>query len=147
MNCAKYRVITIGLCLIALTSGIMAQGQSSGPVAHKFHELKGYSLLLSSCEFKSGLNHFRENGLQKESSARAYLIGYNGRRALPKPFRYYLDGVENWLSFAEGVPKDKIVVIDGGYRDRPVIELWVVPEGAAAPEPSPTFFPKQRRRH
>jgi hypothetical protein len=146
MKSAKFRVCAVCLCIVALTSGVLAQEQSSNFVARKFYELKYYGLLHPSCDFKLGLNHFLENGLQKEPSARAYVIGYNGRSPLPKPFRYYHDSVENWLSFAESVPKEKIVVIDGGYRAQPVIELWIVPEGVAAPQPSPTFLPKKRRK-
>ncbi|MDQ3685502.1 MAG: hypothetical protein M3430_07850 [Acidobacteriota bacterium] len=146
MKSAKFRVFAACLCIVALTSGLLAREQSTNPVARKFYELKDYGLIYPSCDFKLGINHFRENGLQKEPNARAYIIGYKGKRALSKPFRSYLDQVENWLNFAEGVPREKIVVIDGGYRDQPIIELWIVPEGAAAPEPSPTFSPKKRRK-
>ena len=38
-----------------------------------------------------------------------------------------------------------IVVINGGYRDVNSFELWLVPQGAEAPRPTPTVSPEERR--
>lgn len=37
-----------------------------------------------------------------------------------------------------GFGTDRIVVLDGGFREQAAYELWVVPQGAEAPKPSPT---------
>jgi hypothetical protein len=47
-----------------------------------------------------------------------------------------------------GIQVERLITIDGGYREEPAHELWVVPIGAEAPRPSPTInsrdivFPK-----
>jgi hypothetical protein len=53
----------------------------------------------------------------------------------------------NALNFAREVPlyargrkfdENKIFLIDGGYRDKATLELWLVPDGAAPPKATPT---------
>jgi hypothetical protein len=47
-----------------------------------------------------------------------------------------------------GIPSERLITIDGGYRDDAGYELWIVPIGSEAPRPSPTVsardivFPK-----
>ena len=36
------------------------------------------------------------------------------------------------------VPLERIRVIDGGFREQPAYEFWLVPEGAERPRPTPT---------
>jgi hypothetical protein len=99
-------------------------------------------MLFPTCEFKFALMDFYSEGLKKEPGALAYIIGYNGKRPIPKTLKYHLDKAREWL--ADTVPQERIVIVNGGYRDEPVIELWLVPKGAAAPTPTPTYFPKKR---
>lgn len=37
------------------------------------------------------------------------------------------------------LPLNRIRVVDGGYREEPAYELWLVPEGAETPRPTPTI--------
>lgn len=45
-----------------------------------------------------------------------------------------------------GIASSRIKVVDGGYRKRRALELWIVPPGEHAPIPTPNAFPPQRRR-
>jgi hypothetical protein len=101
-----------------------------------------------SCEFKFYLHDFRTQAWEKESNALVYVIAYNGRRHRRRPYyiKSYLDRIKNDLNFVQGIPLEKIIVVDGGYREEPVAELWIVPEGASAPKNAPTFIPKKNRR-
>ena len=38
-----------------------------------------------------------------------------------------------------GLDAVRIVSVDGGYRERPAFELWLVPSGAQLPTPTPTI--------
>ena len=40
---------------------------------------------------------------------------------------------------------NRLVVIDGGYREAWTAELWIVPEGANPPTPTPTLKPQDIR--
>ena len=37
-----------------------------------------------------------------------------------------------------GVPSDRVGTLDGGFREEPGYEIWIVPVGAEAPKPTPT---------
>jgi hypothetical protein len=36
-------------------------------------------------------------------------------------------------------PAERIVFIEAGFREKFAVELWIVPDGSAPPEPSPTL--------
>lgn len=44
-----------------------------------------------------------------------------------------------------GIPASKIRTIDGGYRKRREVELWIVPAGEPLPIPTPNSFPHGRK--
>jgi len=80
------------------------------------------------------LIHFSEEVGKEEPGAKVYLVGYHGgRRRLPKVFSPV--SVKTWLMEAGGLAGDRIVTLEGGRREFPVLELWLVPEGAPPPEP------------
>ncbi len=37
-----------------------------------------------------------------------------------------------------GLRPDRVVTTDGGFREQPAVELWIVPDGAEQPKPTPT---------
>jgi hypothetical protein len=43
------------------------------------------------------------------------------------------------------VSASRIKVMFGGYREAPIMELWIVPRGRHAPIPTPNRFPKRTR--
>ena len=38
-----------------------------------------------------------------------------------------------------GVPSDRVGTVDGGFREEPGYEIWIVPVGAETPKPTPTI--------
>lgn len=42
-----------------------------------------------------------------------------------------------------GIQKDRIVMINGGFREWREIELWLVPKDGKIPNPKPETFPKK----
>ncbi len=44
-----------------------------------------------------------------------------------------------------GIPGHRIRLIDGGYRKRREVELWIVPKGEPMPIPTPNAFPRTRK--
>ncbi|HEV2883657.1 MAG TPA: hypothetical protein VGW36_02305 [Pyrinomonadaceae bacterium] len=45
-----------------------------------------------------------------------------------------------------GLPAEKIKTIDGGYKKRRAVELWIVPAGESLPVPTPNAFPRRRKK-
>lgn len=79
--------------------------------------------------------------LQNSPDATAYIIVYAGRTSrtgqADKLGRRSLD----YLTTQRGVDAQRIVVVNGGYRDTDFIEIWICPPGAKPPQPTPTVQP------
>jgi len=107
---------------------------------------------------KARLDNF-VNLLRDAPEAKGYIIFYGGRwDHYPYPHRarrrfprrgegearaarlkpYILNG---WPTFKP----ERIVVINGGYRETWEAELWIVPQGADPPTPTPTVKPEELR--
>lgn len=98
--------------------------------------------------------------LKANPNSRGYLIAYaqycrdcqyqeNRPRGFLDPVgtnRSVLTDRRNYLIRTHGISPSRIVTIDGGYRRWREIELWIVPQGANAPIPTPNQFPQSRRR-
>ena len=50
-----------------------------------------------------------------------------------------------YLVNSRGLDPKRIVVINGGYRESWMAELWIVPKGADAPTTTPTVQPQEIR--
>lgn len=84
--------------------------------------------------------------LQNDPTSRGYLICYGGRRDARHAARRRCDRAKNFLAVSRGVEPRRLVALDGGYRESPTVEAWIVPSGAAPPKPAPTVFPRGRAR-
>lgn len=77
--------------------------------------------------------------LEKEPNTRAFIIAYNGREDNPGKARRYALRAKTYLVESRGIVPQRIVAIEGGRREEFVVELWLVPPGAKAPEPTATI--------
>jgi hypothetical protein len=60
--------------------------------------------------------------------------------------RERLDTERRRLIKIYGIAPARIKLIDGGYRKRRMVELWVVPPGEHLPIPTPNSFPQRKLR-
>jgi hypothetical protein len=77
-----------------------------------------------------------------DKKAMAYIIAYGGMRARPNEAKNRADRVRKYLVAVRRFPADHIKIIDGGYREKRDIVLYVVAEGVCPPTPSPTVDPR-----
>lgn len=89
-------------------------------------------------EQNTKLEHFTI-GLFSDPSAMGYIIAYNGRASLATDAQKAANGAKNYLVKTLGLTPERVVTVDGGYREQPTIELWLVPSGAEPPKPTPTI--------
>ena len=66
-----------------------------------------------------------------------YIIAYAGRTSERGYAATALKRMRTNLT-TSGFDAGRLTVLDGGFREQPAFELWVVPQGAEAPKPSPT---------
>jgi hypothetical protein len=81
--------------------------------------------------------------LGKDPGSQPYILAYAGRRALPNEALERGKRVKNRLVAHYGIQDKRVVVVDAGYRETPAIELWLVPQGAEPPLPTPTIDKKE----
>jgi hypothetical protein len=83
--------------------------------------------------------------LQSNPDAQAYIITYSGRTSRAGQAEKLAERARSYLTQTRGVDPNRLVVVNGGYRDADSYELWIVPQGAQAPQPSPTVSPSEAR--
>jgi len=72
-----------------------------------------------------------------QSPDNLYVIAYAGRNS-ERGFTY------NWLKrmkdalVGAGITPRRISAVDGGFREEPLFDFWIVPIGAEPPRPAPT---------
>jgi len=83
--------------------------------------------------------------LQNNPGATGYIIAYAGRSSRAGEADRMTKRAADYLSTNRGITRDRLVVINGGYRESNSFELWLVPQGAEPPRPTPTVNPDERR--
>jgi len=79
--------------------------------------------------------------LQNSPDTTAYVVIYAGRASRAGQADMLGRRTMDYLTMQRGVDAQRVVVINGGYRDTDFIEIWVCPPGAKPPQPTPTVQP------
>jgi len=87
-------------------------------------------------EDKANLDNFAV-ALQGEPGSQGYVIVYSGRRSRPGRATQLGERSRQYLVNTRNIEASRIVVINGGTRERDSFELWLVPQGATPPRPTP----------
>jgi len=84
--------------------------------------------------------------LQNNPGAQGYVIAYAGRRSRAGEAERMGDRAVKYLAETRGISRNRLVFVNGGYRENNAYELWLVPQGADVPRATPTLDPSQLRR-
>jgi hypothetical protein len=76
--------------------------------------------------------------LQNDPTTRAYIIAYGGRMSPVGQVERLMTRAREYLIMQRGIDASRLSVINGGFRENDSVELWIVPSGATAPQPTPT---------
>jgi len=76
--------------------------------------------------------------LKLNPTALGYIIAYGGRASRAGDAQKAADKAKDYLVNKRRLDSGGIVRVDGGYREQPAIELWIVPARAKLPKPTPT---------
>ncbi|MDQ2976613.1 MAG: hypothetical protein M3R69_14545 [Acidobacteriota bacterium] len=90
---------------------------------------------------KQRLDNFVIALMDQEGSA-GYIIGYGGKRG---PVREAVERAQragNYLIKVRNFPRGRLMAINGGYREKSSVELYIVPPGGCPPTTMPTLDPK-----
>jgi hypothetical protein len=76
--------------------------------------------------------------LQNDPTSTTYVIAYGGRTSRIGQADVLGAFARNYLATDRGVDQSRITVMNGGFREEDCVEMWIVPSGATAPQPTPT---------
>jgi hypothetical protein len=76
--------------------------------------------------------------LQNSPGSTGYVIAYAGRNSRAGEADRMTKRAASYLTTTRGISRDRLVFINGGRRDSNSFELWIVPQGAEAPRPTPS---------
>jgi hypothetical protein len=95
--------------------------------------------------FRAEKEHLDHLALQLRNmpDMRGYIIAYAGRRARVGEAQVRAARAKKYLVKTHGVEANRVVTIDGGYREELAVALYLVPRGADEPVPIPTVDPKE----
>jgi hypothetical protein len=79
--------------------------------------------------------------MQNEPNAQGYIIIYAGRNSRPGTAERLGARARDYLTRERGLDPSRFTIVNGGFRDSDYFELWIVPQGAQPPQPSPTVQP------
>lgn len=83
--------------------------------------------------------------LQNEPSTTTYLFAYGGRTSRAGTAERLLERARDYLVTKRGIDASRIVLANGGFREEDSLEVWIVPQGAKAPQPRPTVQAQEVR--
>jgi hypothetical protein len=80
--------------------------------------------------------------LQNDPTATGYLMVYGGRQSSKKEIETIVNRAWDYLLTNRRIDARRILPQAAGYRENLTVELWLVPDGAALPDATPTVDPK-----
>jgi hypothetical protein len=83
--------------------------------------------------------------LQNAPDATGYLFVYGGKSSRMGQADRLGARALDYLTKTRGLDSQRIVIVNGGYRETDYYEFWIVPQGAQPPQPSPTVQPSDVR--
>jgi hypothetical protein len=81
--------------------------------------------------------------LQSDPTAEGYLTCYGGRRGYLGEAVRRCERAKGYLSGVRGIAPERLVNVDGGFREELTVKLVIVPAGATPPVPTPTVDPRE----
>ena len=129
--------IAASLLIIGFPPECSAEASATVPIAGPAKKLDEFGVLKVEDE-SARLDSFIATVTPSE---RAYVFAYAGRTGLRGQASADLKRIRAYL--LKTAPAERLVTIDGGFRESPAFELWWVPVGAESPRPSPTVNPKE----
>ncbi|HBB87127.1 MAG TPA: hypothetical protein DC047_05890 [Blastocatellia bacterium] len=79
------------------------------------------------------------------SGEAAYIVVYSGLSACAREAEWRADRAQKHLVATNKIDPNRIVAVDGGYRDRLTVEIFTAPVDSCGPFPMPTRLPSSAR--
>jgi hypothetical protein len=104
----------------------LASAQTENKAAQKFDDFGD----LAYSDMIARLDNYAVQ-LMNEPDAKGFVVVYRTRRDLPGFSHRRAMYMKDYLVQSRGLPRDRVVTVDGGVAENLVQELWIVPSGSA----------------
>jgi hypothetical protein len=133
MKMQTFKSILVSLSLLL----VMAGASSAAVESRKIDEISNFNWedLMARLDFYA-------IQLQTEPGSSGHIIVYDGRRSRRGEVQGWMDCIKNYLVERRGVDANRIMIVDGGYREHKTVEMWLVPRGEIVPKATSTIKPK-----
>jgi hypothetical protein len=133
------RILLLGVFLCS-TVPVFAQGTPTNgcpPICDftKFDEIR----TLASGDLAARLDNVAINFQRQSPAIVLYLIAYAGPRSCLDQANRLNVRAKNYLVAKRGVASRRVILINGGYLDRPMLEVWMLPADVTKPDPMPNI--------
>ena len=81
--------------------------------------------------------------LQNDPTARGQLICYGGRTGYEGEAARRCERAKKYVATVRGIEPERLITVDGGFREELTVKLTIVPAGASPLQPSPTVDPSE----
>jgi hypothetical protein len=81
--------------------------------------------------------------LQNDPTTQAYIIAYGGRKSRAGAAQKAANRAKSYMVSKRGLDRARAVAVNGGLRETPTTELWIVPQGAEPPQATPSVAPSE----
>ena len=134
----NYQTVTATLRVGGLDPICSTTASCSGPIhlpVPLAQKIDSYGSVSTNNE-RAKLSLFAAQLLQ-QPGAQGYVLFYGGRRGVSGAARTG-KRAKAYLVKERGIAADRIVIVEGGQKERLTIDLWIVPTGSTPPQPTPT---------
>ena len=129
------------LCLSVLGVNCMVDAQERVvDYSNKFDEFSGSN-------WESAMAHLDQFALEMQNNSHmiGVLIVYGGQRRRRGEAQAWSGCLKSYLVSRRGLERNRIVMINGGYREDLTVELWETVDRKHIPDPKPQVKPKDVR--
>jgi hypothetical protein len=131
----RYGVFVVSVILGVSSVNAIAQEAGRDVTYSRFEE---YSADTSQDKIREILDAFAQH-LKLNPSLRALLISYGGKQSCRNEALLRARLAIRYLSKRHGVSSNRSTILNGGYREDWVVQLWVGSPGATTPSPTRTI--------
>lgn len=81
--------------------------------------------------------------LQNDPTSRGYLLCYGGRVGRAGEAEKRCGRAKDYMADVRGIGRERLITVDGGFREDLTVKIVVVPAGATPPSAAPTVDPRE----
>lgn len=137
-----YRSITATVEIEGFSSECKLKRSASSPEQLSSLPIKIDEFGSISCDDEMARTDHLAIGLQADPIAQGYIIAYGGKVGKHNEAKARLAWMKAYLVQNRGISSERVITIDGGFRETRQAELWLIEKGKDAPIPSPTVNKK-----